>query len=259
MAVNDQPKTSDSLVSIVIPTLNEAWSIADTFDALRKLPQSFEVIVVDGGSTDETAQAVREQGVTLLSADRGRGSQMHVGALQARGSILWFLHADTLPPDNALEQIVETLDDKLVVGGSFDVEFDGSQLSARFVRWFYRQMRRFGLSYGDSAIFVRREAYERSGGFKPFPIFEDLDLVRRLRKLGRMAQLDDCVVTSSRRFAKRIFLFTFARWIFLQLLYWAGVSPMRLGRLYVPVREIETQDDRNTMLGASQDGLLRRR
>ncbi len=257
--MKDKREPSTSFVSIIIPTLNESGCIADTLDALSKLGNSFEVIVVDGGSADDTARVAREHGVRLLNAGRGRGSQMHVGALQARGSILWFLHADTAPPADALERIAESLRDEQVVGGSFDVEFDSRRLSARFVRWFYRQMRRFGLCYGDSGIFVRREAYERIGGFMPFPIFEDLDLVRRLRKLGRLVQLDKCVITSSRRFANRVFLLTFARWIFLQLLYWAGVNPVKLGRLYGPVRDTGTQDETNVIFGASQDGLLRRR
>ncbi len=257
--MNRKPENQGNRISIVIPTLNEAACIGDTLDALTKLSEAVEIIVVDGGSSDGTVSVVREHQVRLLRADRGRGAQMQAGALAAQGSILWFLHADTVPPAAALERIAESLRDRRIVGGSFDVDFDSRRLSARFLRWFYRQMRRFGLSYGDSAIFVRREAYERIGGFEPFPIFEDLDLVRRLRKLGPMVQLDEQVITSSRRFANRVFLFTFARWIFLQILYWAGVNPSRLGRLYAPVRDAGSQSDGNVRFGASQDGLLRRR
>jgi hypothetical protein len=98
--------------------------------------------------------------------------------------------------------------------------------------WLYPQLRRLGLSYGDSAIFVRRNAYEQIGGFKPFPIFEDLDLLRELRRIGAFVHVPATVVTSSRRFEGRSFVITFTRWIVMQLVYWLGVSPRRLGRFY---------------------------
>jgi hypothetical protein len=108
--------------------------------------------------------------------------------------------------------------------------------AARFLTWLYPRLRLLGLAYGDSGIFVRRAAYERAGGFKPFPIFEDLDLLRALWKQGRFVQAGACVVTSSRRFEGRSFTLTFARWSLLQGLYWLGVSPHTLARLYAPVR-----------------------
>ncbi|HEX8187073.1 MAG TPA: hypothetical protein VF586_01900, partial [Pyrinomonadaceae bacterium] len=100
----------------------------------------------------------------------------------------------------------------------------------------YPRLRLLGLAYGDSGFFVRRAAYERAGGFKPFPLFEDLDLLRALRRQGRFVQAEACVVTSSRRFEGRSFALTFARWSLLQCLYWLGVSPHTLARLYAPVR-----------------------
>jgi GT2 family glycosyltransferase len=102
--------------------------------------------------------------------------------------------------------------------------------------WLYPRLRRLGLCYGDSAIFVQREAYEHVGGFKSFPIFEDLDLLRELRKLGGIVHLPATVVTSSRRFQGRNFAFTFVRWMVMQALYWLGIQPRTLGRFYAPVR-----------------------
>lgn len=223
-------------LSIIIPTFNEASVIGQTLGAVAMLREVVEVIVVDGGSDDETVQIARERGARVLRSERGRGAQMHAGACAARGEALWFLHADTQPAPDSSQQIVEALRDPHVVAGHFNVGFDSSQFSARFLTWLYRLLRRLGLCYGDSAIFVRRETYERVGGFKPFPIFEDLDLVRRLRKHGRMAHLPVRVVTSSRRFAGRSFALTFARWMFFQVLYWAGINPQTLGRLYAPIR-----------------------
>lgn len=223
-------------ISIIIPTLNEAHAIGATLDALALVRGQIEVIVVDGGSSDGTLEIVRARGVPLVASERGRGTQMHRGACVARGEILWFLHADTLAPPDAATHISQALGHPQVVGGNFEVRFDGTRRAARFMTWLYPQLRHLGLCYGDSAIFVRREAYQQMGGFKPFPIFEDLDLLRELKKLGSLVHLPVTVITSSRRFEKRHFALTFARWAVLQALYWLGVHPRMLGRLYAPVR-----------------------
>ncbi|MDQ3806292.1 MAG: TIGR04283 family arsenosugar biosynthesis glycosyltransferase, partial [Acidobacteriota bacterium] len=223
-------------LSIIIPTLNEADSIGETLDAALQARDGVEVIVVDGGSVDGTAEVVRGRGVRLVTAGRGRGLQMHAGARAARGGALWFLHADTRPAAECAGLIAEALTDPGVVAGNFSVSFEGEGRAARFLTWLYPRLRKLGLCYGDSAIFVRREAYREVGGFRPFPVFEDLDLVRRLRRRGRVVHLPAFVTTSSRRFEGRSFAPTFARWAFLQALYWAGVAPHRLGRMYAPVR-----------------------
>jgi len=224
------------MLSIIIPTFDEAASINQLLAAVAKISEPVEVIVVDGGSGDETAQIVRRHGLRLIGSERGRGAQMHAGACASRGEVLWFLHADTQPAPESARHISEALRDPHVVGGNFNVSFDSARFAVRFLTWLYRQLRRLGLCYGDSAIFVRRETYDRAGGFKPFPIFEDLDLVRRLRKDGRLVELPKGVITSSRRFEGRFFM-TFARWTFLQMLYWAGVDPRTLGKLYLAIRE----------------------
>ena len=224
-------------ISIVIPTLNEENSITQTLSALARMDGPIEVVVVDGGSDDETARLVRACGARLIESDPGRGAQMHAGALATRGSVLWFLHADTTPPADAIRPIQQSLRDPRVVGGNFNVSFDSDRFSALCLTWFYRQLRILGLCYGDSAIFVRREAYERTGGFKPLPIFEDLDFLRRLKRKGKFVHLSSTVITSGRRFERGGFGRTFMRWTTLQLLYWLGVHPRRLGTFYVPVRE----------------------
>ncbi|MBA3241007.1 MAG: TIGR04283 family arsenosugar biosynthesis glycosyltransferase [Acidobacteria bacterium] len=226
-------------LSVIIPALNEARSIGATLDALALMGESIEVVVVDGGSTDGTDEIARRRGALVVKAERGRGSQMHAGASAARGLAFWFLHADTLAPADAAARIASALRDPLVIGGNFRVRFDGTRRAARFLTWLYPQLRRLGLCYGDSAIFVSRAAYERAGGFKSFPIFEDLDLLRALWRLGRVVHLDSTVVTSSRRFEGRSFALTFARWSALQALYWLGVHPRTLGRLYYPAKKKE--------------------
>jgi rSAM/selenodomain-associated transferase 2 len=232
----EEREESRPALSIIIPALDEARSIGATLDALAGVCAGAEVIVVDGGSLDGTVELARGRGVKLISAGRGRGRQMHAGACAARGRALWFLHADTLPSKECASAIAEALGDPSVVAGNFDVLFDGGSRAARFLTWLYPRLRGLGLCYGDSGIFVRREAYESVGGFRDFPIFEDLDLVRRLRKAGRVARLRARVTTSSRRFEGRSFAVTFARWSLMQGLYWAGVSPHALGRMYAHVR-----------------------
>jgi hypothetical protein len=138
----------------------------------------------------------------------------------------------TRAPEDAAEAIARALADARVAGGNFAIRFDGASGAARFLTWLYPKLRLLGLRYGDSAIFVRRDAYERAGGFRPFPIFEDLDLVGRVRRRARFVTVPSVVVTSSRRFEGRSFGLTFARWAGLQVLYWLGVSPHRLGALY---------------------------
>ncbi len=223
-------------ISIIIPALNEAQSIGATLEAAARVKGVAEVIVVDGGSADGTAEAARSRGARVINSARGRGAQMHAGALAARGGVFWFLHADTLAPADAAERIARALRDPRAVGGNFRIRFDGAGGAARFLTWLYPRLRLLGLAYGDSGIFVRRAAYERAGGFKPFPIFEDLDLLRALWRQGHFVEADACVVTSSRRFEGRSFALTFARWSLLQGLYWLGVSPHALARLYAPVR-----------------------
>ena len=226
-------------VSVVIPTLDEAHSLGATLRALTRFDHGgrVELIVVDGGSADATREIAREYGAQVILAARGRGAQMHAGATVARGDVLWFLHADTIPPPDATRQILDALRrDPKLVGGNFAISFDGTRPAARFLTWLYPQLRKLGLCYGDSAIFVRASVYREVGGFRPFPIFEDLDLVGRLKRRGALVHLAARVVTSSRRFEGRSFAYTFARWSFLQMLYWLGVNPHTLGRLYAPVR-----------------------
>lgn len=220
------------LTSIVVPALNEEFQIMETLRALQGLEGLKEIIVVDGGSTDRTADLVAAQGVKLLRSTRGRGPQMHTGALQATGEVLWFVHADTSPPRHALLEIENALENPEVVGGNFGLVFDGTSRAARQLTAIYPHLRRLGLCYGDSGIFVRRSCYAAIGGFAPLALFEDLDLLRRLKKIGRFVHLQCRVVTSSRRFEKHSFALMWIHWTALQVLYWLGVPANWLARWY---------------------------
>jgi rSAM/selenodomain-associated transferase 2 len=216
---------------VIIPTLNEEGHIGDILDAMNRNHDSLEIIVVDGGSRDRTVDIARSRGAVVITAERGRGSQMHAGAVVAHGEVLWFLHADTLPPVDAARRISEALADPQVIGGNFEIVFDCTNRPARFLTWLYPRLRHLGLCYGDSAFFVRRSTYEQVGGFRPYPIFEDLDLLRRIRRHERFVHVPSPVATSARNFEGRCFPLVFARWVLLQVLFWSGISPAKLGRL----------------------------
>ena len=224
------------MISIVIPALNEERALPATLAGLGRMEGEFEIIVVDGGSSDATPKIAREQGVRLLIAPRGRGSQLGAGAAAANGDVLWFLHADTLAPVEAARKIQLVLEDPAIAGGNFALRFDGLDAGSRFLTRAYPYLRKLGLCYGDSGFFVRRQSYLATGGFREYPVFEDLDLMRRLKRRGGFVHLDCALLTSARRWRGRSFSAQFARWTIMQVLYWVGVSPHWLGRLYANPR-----------------------
>lgn len=221
--------------SIIIPTLNEAKTISKVVASLRKLSGEFEVIVADGGSADDTVSLAKTGDVRVIETVRGRGRQMNAGAQIASGDVLVFVHADTRLPESALAMIEKLLQDERVCGGNFSLVFDGCTREARLLTRIYPLLRLGGMCYGDSAIFIRRDVFERLGGYRDYSIFEDCDLYRRMRRIGKFVRLPAAAVTSSRRFEGR-FVRTFALWATMQVLYWLGVDPNRLNRWYKPLR-----------------------
>lgn len=218
-------------ISIIIPALNEAASIGETIARLAGFSNA-EIIVADGGSSDETVRIAEELGAVVIEAPRGRGSQLAAGARAANSDVLWFLHADTLAPADADKRIFAALADGKIAGGNFSIAFHGTTFWPRFLTWLYPKLRFLGLRYGDSAFFARRSAYEEIGGFRDYPIFEDLDFIRRLRKAGKLKTVSAIVETSSRRFERKSFVLVFLRWTILQVLFWLGVSPEKLVKIY---------------------------
>ena len=234
------------LISIVIPTYNEEACLAATLTALRSRCPDAEIIVSDGGSVDRTVEIAASYGVQIIAAKLGRGQQLAAGAQSAKGEILWFLHADTIPGKAAYGALRSAMEDDRVVCGNFKLTFDGSSGNASTLTWIYPRLRWLGLAYGDSGIFARKKAYEKAGGFRDFPIFEDLDFIHRIKRTGIWKRLDAEISTSSRRFESKNFALMFAYWSYLQILYWCGVSPVKLGAMYKHVR--------GTLQSASSEG-----
>jgi rSAM/selenodomain-associated transferase 2 len=196
------PVTPDPDLSVVIPALNERDAIARALSCTRA--PGVERIVVDGGSTDGTLEAARALGAErTLACAPGRARQLAAGAKEARGRILLFLHADTRLDPGWPDAVRAALADPRVAGGAFALRFDSTRPGFRWIERGVRLRSRWaGLPYGDQALFVRRSVLEAEGGLPEVPIFEDLDLVRAIRRRGRLALLDESAWTSTRRYER---------------------------------------------------------
>jgi rSAM/selenodomain-associated transferase 2 len=218
------PVCSERL-SIVVPALNEAAGIRDALAALAPLRRrGHEVIVVDGGSDDGTAQLASSLCDRVLAAPRGRAMQMNAGAREAKGDVLVFLHADTRLPSNA---------DELVQGflwGRFDVQIEGRHPLLKVVAWSMNLRSRLtGIATGDQAIFVRREAFP---GFPELPLMEDVAFSKVMKRRSRPACLHEKVTTSGRRWESRGVVRTVLLMWRIRFLYAMGADPASLARLY---------------------------
>jgi len=161
---------------------------------------------------------------------------MNTGAAVASGEVLWFLHADVRVAPGAVTAVQDCLRDCAIVGGNLDIRYGGDDWIGRTLTYLNRWRRRLGWFYGDSGIFCRRSAFEALGGFQPWPILEDYDFARRLVRMGKVVHLSEPIWVSPRRWRNGGLLATLWSWVAIQGLYWAGVSPYYLAKLYKPIR-----------------------
>ena len=221
-------------LAIVIPALDEAANLSRLLPELARDCPGAEIVVVDGGSRDDTAAVVAGRpGPRLLASGRGRARQMNHGARQTVGDPLLFLHADTRLPAGAARAIARALDEPGVVGGRFDVRFDNERALFRVIAWFMNaRSRASGICTGDQAIFVRRADFEAIGGYPDIPLMEDIELSRRLKRRGELRALRLRVTTSARKWEREGPLRTIGLMWALRFLHFCGVAPARLHRWY---------------------------
>ncbi len=224
-------------LSIVIPVLDEASRLEALLAELARDCAGVEVVVADGGSRDGSVEiAGQARGVGLVSSDRGRARQMNAGAAAATGEILLFLHADTRLPPGAVEAVRRALVDPSVVYGRFDVRFDRPGPAFRLIAWLMNLRSRLtGICTGDQAVFVRRAAFERLAGYPDIALMEDVELTRRLKRIGGFAPLGLRVTTSARRWEQHGVARTVVLMWTLRVLHFCGVGPDRLHRWYYGV------------------------
>ncbi|HEU4501763.1 MAG TPA: TIGR04283 family arsenosugar biosynthesis glycosyltransferase [Nitrospira sp.] len=232
-------------IAVIIPTLNEASVIERTLQLTRQLGFE-EIIVVDGGSTDRTNVVVDtiaghpNAGLTpvrRLTAPAGRSRQLNAGARSCRQDVLLFLHADSHLPVDAKWLIECALADPEVAGGRFDLRFDRPSMWGRIISLFMNLRSRLSrISTGDQAMFVRRHVFQQLDGFPDIPIMEDIEFSARLKRTGHTVALRSYVTTSFRRWERQGPLRTILLMWALRFLYWIGISPHRLARLYADVR-----------------------
>jgi rSAM/selenodomain-associated transferase 2 len=221
-------------LSIIMPVLDEGEGIAGALDALAELRGlGVEVIVVDGGSRDATVQRARLRADQVLTAPRGRASQMNAGAAKASGDVLLFLHADTRLPREAERLVLDGLARSGRAWGRFDVTIDGRHPMLRLVAGMMNLRSRIsGIATGDQAIFVKRDAFQAIGGFPEIPLMEDIALSKRLKRLGRPLCLRERAITSGRRWETHgVFRTVLLMWR-LRLAYFFGADPAALAGRY---------------------------
>ncbi len=226
------PLSNASLLSVIIPTLNEAERLPGLLRRLRAWT-NVEVLVADGGGDDGTMEIARTMGAQVLSCSRGRARQMNAGAARSTGEILWFVHADSVLPEAAATLIRETMADSTLAGGCFRLRIEGRGLAYRLcddagnlvVDW-------LPLACGDHGIFVRRSVFEAIGGFPDMPLFEDVEMYRAMRRFGRVRQLRPALVTSARRWEAHGPWRVTRTYLRLWALYLSGAGMERIERAY---------------------------
>ena len=223
-------------ISIIIPVLNEEEGIIRAVDHLSKIQDDtvLEIIVVDGNHKGNTLLFLHDRKVITIKSEKGRARQMNSGAKRARGDILLFLHADTSVPDNAFERIITVIKTGRYVGGAFNLGFDSQRWVFKLIAAVASMRSRITrIPFGDQAIFIKRNYFEKIGGFCDIPLMEDLELMKRIRRRGDPIHIIPLkLTTSARKWEEEGVIYTTLRNWLLQFLYFCGVSPEKLVGYY---------------------------
>lgn len=232
------------MISAIIVTFNEEQFIHSIIDELEKQLQiDCEILLADGGSSDQTIELARQRGIEIISCRKGKSCQMNDAAKKATGDILFFVHADMKFPNNLLASIQQHVD-KGFDGGGFANVFDehnekikriGNLLNFRFFD--KREQSDKGIFYGDNGMFVRKKVFDELGGFKEIPIMEDYDFSKRLSHEFQTVKIKNPFITvSARRHVKAGFWKTRLQWVLIRVLFQWGISPKSLSKWYTDVR-----------------------
>jgi rSAM/selenodomain-associated transferase 2 len=221
-------------ISIIVPVLNESAGLEKTLLSLQSLLLlgDHELLVVDGGSLDDTVAIAKKYADKVITGEQGRARQMNAGAHEAKGDILWFLHADTIVPEQADQAIIEAMGET-DGWGRFDIRLSSGRWPFRVIEWLMNLRSHYsGIATGDQGIFVQRELFDRVGGFNDIPLMEDIELSKILKHYARPSTLRQRLTTSSRRWERNGILSTVILMWYLRLAYYMGKSPVELARIY---------------------------
>ena len=227
-------------ISVIIASRNEENTLPALLQRLKEMdwlragwPASADVLLADGDSRDATPALAQASGCIVVRAPGTRGAQWNAAVRATQSEVLWFLHADTLPPVEAPRLLRESLRPPGIIGGGFALRFHPTCATLRAIAWGSNlRARRLHIFFGDQAPFVRRNLFEAVGGYPDEPLMEELLLSRRLRRQGRLAWIAAPVTTSSRRFLKGGVVRTVLLMQWLKILLRLGVSPRRLAAMY---------------------------
>ncbi|MEM7207373.1 MAG: TIGR04283 family arsenosugar biosynthesis glycosyltransferase [Pseudomonadota bacterium] len=241
MAVRSTPEPvsqtpSHPRISLIVPTLNEATRIGTFLDCVQAMRErDVEVVLVDGGSSDDTCEQVKTRVDLLIQTAPGRGAQMRAGAARASGEILWFVHVDSQLPPNADQFVRQSINDRVIAWGYFNVRLHPTGWLLRCVEVAMNaRVQLSNVATGDQGIFVTRTLYEKVGGMPDISLMEDVKLSKRLRDVVKPIRISESITTSSRRWRQHGVLRTIAKMWWLRFLYFIGVPPSRLARYYRP-------------------------
>jgi len=242
-------------ISFIIPTLNEAQHISSTLDRLQSArKRRHEIIVSDGGSSDNTLHLSKNKTDLCITSSSGRASQMNAGAKAASGDILCFLHADTKTSKNIDELILESLSTRkktaLAYWGFFKIKLSSSRWQFRIIEWLINKRSSLtAVATGDQGIFINKRSFNELNGFANIPLMEDIEITKRLRKLSNPARIKKAaLVTSSRRWEKHGIISTVLLMWQLRLRYFLGASPKSLAKAYTPHTPENTQKNKQQLI-----------
>jgi rSAM/selenodomain-associated transferase 2 len=223
-----------SKLSLIIPVLNEEeFFIKEKSFIQSALKQQHEIIIVDGGSTDQSLTYAKKLDCKIILTKPSRGHQLHLGTIASSHKYLVFLHADTKLPKQGLETIAELLNQPNIGWGRFNVSFSNKKLIFKIIAWFMNKRSCLtGIVTGDHTLFIKRDIYQASGGFSDIPIMEDVELSKRLKKLTRPFCLQKAVITSSRKWENNGIIKTIVLMWCIRALFFIGMPAEKLTNLY---------------------------